>query len=40
MMKYYLHACSVLHIVEAKKEVIKKVKKKVKGLVHLWVTSH
>jgi len=24
MMKYYLHTCSVLHILEAKKEVIKK----------------
>jgi len=33
-MKYYLHTCSVLHIVEAKKEVIKKSKEKVKGVVH------
>jgi hypothetical protein len=36
----YIHTCSVLLIVEAKKEGIKNVKKKVKGVVHLCVASH
>ena len=40
MLKYYLHTCSVLHIVEAKREVIKKSKEKSERRSALWVTSH